>query len=364
MIGKMIFKAVVGSQSYGTSTSTSDVDYKGVYVQPIEDILSFRYKEQYEAGKDESYFEVKRFIQLLASANPTVLELLYSPDDCVLQKDPLFDLIIAQRDKFLTKKCLNSFGGYAVAQIKKAKGLDKKMNYEKHRVVRKDVLDFCHVFERGVAIPVKNWLKSENKKQEHCGLSSIDHVTGVYAMYYDHLAEMKSDNPRFEGDGYGYKGIVGENSNEVRLSSIPKYANRDAFLYFNKDGYSMHCKDFNEYQTWLKNRSVQRFTETKEHGQKIDGKNLLHCRRLLDMAMEIATTGTITVRRPNAEYLLSIRKGEVNLDELITQAESDLLALNDLFAASNLPEEVPQELLNDLLLEIRTKELNQLKGIV
>jgi hypothetical protein len=354
--GKMIFKAIVGSQSYGTSTPTSDVDYKGVYVQPNDDILSFRYKEQYEVGNDESYYEVKRFIQLLSSANPTVLELLYSPPECILHKDQLFDLIVSQRDKFLTKKCLNSFGGYAVAQIKKAKGLDKKMNYEKHRVERKDVLDFCYVLE-DKSMPLKKWLKDEGKMQEHCGLAKLDHMRDCYTLYYDHLAEMKSTNPRFEGGGYGYKGIAGEDSNEVRLSSIPKHAIKEAFFYFNKDGYSMHCKDYNEYVTWLQNRNVNRFTETKEHGQKIDGKNLLHCRRLLDMAAEIATGGTITVRRPNAEYLLQIRRGEVNLDALIEGAEEDLKKLDDLYEKSGLPEDVSEDFMNDLLLKIRKTDI-------
>lgn len=356
----MIFKAIVGSQSYGTATPESDTDYKGVYIQPIDDLISFRYKEQYEVGKDESYYEIRRFIQLLASANPTVLELLYSPPECVLQKDPVFDLLTNVRDKFLTKKCLNSFGGYAVAQIKKARGLDKKMNFEKGRIERKDVMDFCHILDNVNSIPLKVWLKKERKRQECCGLSSIDHFRQCYNLFYDHLAEMKSDNPRFEGSGYGYSGICGENSNEVRLSSIPKHAIKDAVMYFNKDAYSTHCKDFNQYTVWLENRNQQRFTETKEHGQKIDGKNLLHCRRLLDMAAEIATQKKITVKRPNADYLLKIRKGDVLLGELIDQAEKDLAALTPLFENSSLPEDVPEDFLNDLLLSIRKAPKNKI----
>ncbi len=167
MESKFIFRAIVGSQSYGTQTPTSDIDMKGVYMQSERELLSFGYKEQYEVGKDESYYEVRRFLQLLQSANPTVLELLYSPDDCILEKTPHFDLIINNRDKFLTQKCLMSFGGYAVAQIKKAKGLDKKMNWDKGKITRKDVLDFCYVLDETSfgTIPFKNYLKKENRKQ-------------------------------------------------------------------------------------------------------------------------------------------------------------------------------------------------------
>jgi len=121
MVEGLIFKAIVGSQSYGTSTPTSDVDYKGVYMQSVDELVGFGYKEQVDVGKDECYYEVRRFLQLLGSANPTVLELLYSPTDCILQSSPQFQLIVKHRDRFLTQKCLSSFGGYAVAQIKRQK---------------------------------------------------------------------------------------------------------------------------------------------------------------------------------------------------------------------------------------------------
>lgn len=350
-----IFKAIVGSQSYGTSTPTSDIDYKGVYIQDNDELVGFGYKEQIEVGKDETYYEVRRFLQLLKSANPTVLELLYSPDDCIIKKSPQFDLIVNKRDKFLTKKCFMSFGGYAVAQIKKAKGLDKKMNYEKDRVTRKDVLYFCHVLNSDSfgTIPIKDYLKKENKDQKYFGLSKLTHFRDCYSMFYDYLAEMKSTNPKFEGKGYGFKGIVGDKSNEVRLSDVPKFAIRDNILYFNKDGYSVHCKDYNDYEVWLKNRSTERFVDVKGHNQKIDGKNLLHCRRLLDMAIEIAIHGTISVKRPNSDYLLKIRRGEVELQSIIDKAEEDIKFLSEIYGKSNLPDDCEDSFVNDLLLEIR-----------
>ena len=351
----IIFKAIVGSQSYGTSTPTSDVDYKGVYMQSIDELIGFGYVQQIDVTKDECYYEVRRFLQLLQSGNPTVLELLYSPSDCIVTSSPHFELIVANRDKFITKKCLKSFGGYAVDQINKARGLDKKMNYEKDKITRKDVLDFCYVMaEDGFkTIPIKTWLKKEGLKQQHVGLSKLDHFRDCYSVFYDHIADMKSDNPRFEGGGFGYRGIIGEDSNEVRTSNIPRYAIKETTLYFNREEYSMHCMDYKDYETWLENRNTQRFVDVKSHNQKIDGKNVLHCRRLLDMAMEIAATGTVQVKRPNADYLLSIRRGEVNLEEIISQAEKDILVVYEAYKNSSLPDEVDSVFVNDLLLEIR-----------
>lgn len=354
---KEIFKTIVGSQAYGTDIKgISDIDHKGVYMQSIDDLISFNYKPQIEKSKDEVHYEIRRFIELLQSANPTVLELLFSPDDCIITKSPEFDLLIQNRDKFLTKKCLMSFGGYAVAQIKKARGLDKKMNWEKDKVTRKNVLDFCYVLtDKENTVGFDYWLQSMNFKEyfkegkllfseqpikyfkDNIGLAKVNNIPDLYSMY-----EMNSGG-----------GIVSEDSNDVQLRSIPKDAPFIAYLRFDKMGYSQHCKDYREYTEWLDNRNTQRYVDTQNHGQAIDGKNITHCRRLLDVAMEIATEKTINVRRPNREYLLSIRRGEVNLDSIIEQAEIDIKKLDELYANSGLPDDCSKEFCNELLLKIR-----------
>lgn len=345
----LIFKAIVGSQAYGTAIPTSDIDYKGIFLSDRKDLDGFTYKEQIEVGKDECYYEIKRFLQLAQTANPTILELLYSPEDCILTTGKQYELLLSHRHKFLTKQCANSFGGYAIAQIKKARGLDKKMNYEKSRIERKTPLDFCYIYEDGKTVPVIHWLKG--RKQENCGLAKLNHIKDCYALYYDYTQDYEPTN-RLSRD-YQYKGIIGEDSNEVRLSSIPKEATVEAMLYFNKDGYSMHCKDYREYQEWLENRNTQRYVDTTTHGQQIDGKNLMHCVRLLDMAMEIAVYGTIKVRRANAKELLRIRRGEVPLERILEESEEKIKDLDALFAKSSLTDEVNKDWVNELLLEIR-----------
>lgn len=352
MRGQQIFKAIVGSQAYGTNTPTSDIDYKGVYCQSEDALLGFGYSEQYEIGKDETHYEVRRFIQLLQTANPTVLELLYSPEDCIIEKHPVFELLILHRDKFLTKKCLNSFGGYAIQQIQKAKGLDKKMNWEGQRVERKTLLDFCHVYVEGKTYSLMEFMKKEDLDQEHCGLVKLDHFRDCYCIHYDYQFKYGAASNRIL-QPLGYKGMVGEDSNSLRVSEVPKYSMPVALMFWNKDAYTIHCRDYQQYQTWLANRNTQRYVETKNHNQKIDGKNLLHCRRLLDVAYEIATQKTINVRRPNKAYLLSIRKGECNLDDIISKAEEDIKLLDGAFANSGLPDDVDKPFCNELLLEIR-----------
>jgi hypothetical protein len=340
---KILFKAIVGSQAYGTNTQNSDIDYKGVYAQSVEELIGFNYKEQIEISKDECYYEVRRFLQLLQSANPTMVELLYMPNDCIIEKHKAFDLILENRDKFLTKKCLHSFGGYAFAQIKKAKGLDKKLNWEHEKITRKTPFDFCYAYQNGKTIPLLDFLKQNHFEENQCGLVALNHFKDCYALYYDFQNILS------------YRGIVSEKGNEVKLSAVPKDENAICIINFNKEGYSSHCRDFIEYETWLKNRNVQRYVDIQQHQQQIDGKNLLHCRRLLDMAIEIATEKTIHVRRANAQELLKIRRGKINLTEFMEKAELEIEQLTKLFEKSNLPDEVSSEFVNELLLEVRHK---------
>jgi len=137
-----LYLVIRGSHAYGTNIPTSDTDYSGVFVQNLDSILGMSYVEQINDDKNDIViYELRRFLELLAKNNPTILELLNTPEDCIIYKHPLFDKILDNRDSFLTKICANSFGGYARQQIGKAKGQNKKQNWEKDKVTRKDILN-------------------------------------------------------------------------------------------------------------------------------------------------------------------------------------------------------------------------------
>jgi len=360
-----LYLVIRGSHAYGTNIETSDTDFAGVFIQSVDDIFGFKYKEQINDDKNDTViYEVKRFLELLGSNNPTVLELLNTPEECILYKHPIFDMILNDRDNFLSKKCANSFGGYARQQIGKAKGQNKKQNWEKDKVTRKDLLDFCYVIEGEKTIPFKKskygdeykggfFHKLFGKKYDvrSFGLTNVPHAKDVYAVYYN-------ETPGF------YKGLVkvGDEdsvtpnygiSNQLRLSSIPKGEVSLCNIVYNKDGYSEHCKDYREYQEWLEKRNLQRWVDVTSHGQQIDGKNMMHCRRLVDMAREIAEGKGILVKRDNAQELLAIRRGEVDLQTLIDYVESEIKVIDQLFKDSDLPDSVDQNLINTLLVKIR-----------
>lgn len=336
---KLIYKCIVGSQAYGTNVEGSDVDIKGVYIQDEMEILTFGYKPQIELNKDETYYEVRRFIELLGSANPTVLEMLYSPEECILGSEPEWDILLQYRDEFVTKKCKHSFGGYAVQQIKKARGLNKKMNWDKREMVRKTPLDFCYVLWDAGTITLKDYLTKREMTQERCGLVAVDHAKDMYALYYSETIP--------------YKGVCGGESTSLRLSSIPKDEPFQCWVSYNQNGYEQHCREYKEYTTWLKERNTQRYVDIENHGQQIDGKNMLHCRRLIDTAIDIATGKGLVVRRENTKDLIAIRKGEVKLETILDEAERDLKFMDAAYETAELPAEMEPQRVQSILQEIR-----------
>ena len=349
----ILFDCVVGSQAYGTNIETSDTDIKGVYIQGKKKLLGmgFKYQEQVNKDKDATYYELRRFVELLASANPTMLEMLFVDRKFVLHSHEAFEILRENRQMFLTKQCLNSFGGYAIAQIKKAKGLNKKMNWEAQKVERKQPIDFCMIWQNGKSIPLTRFLRENNFNPKLCGLAGLDKMKDNYSLYYDYQAAY-GDTANVKIEPLGYRGINFEDSNSIILSNIPKEQDSIGIISYNKDGYSEHCKDYREYIKWLENRNTQRYVDT-QHRQQIDGKNLMHCMRLIDCGIEIAKTGNLTVFRPNREELLDIRYGKVDLNNIISEAEKKLAYMDELFKKSNLPDKVDLEKCHSLILSIR-----------
>jgi len=72
----ILFKTIVGSQSYGTNVEGSDIDYKGVFIQDPYDKYMNGYRDELTVNKDEKYFELEKFLLACSTGNPTLLELL------------------------------------------------------------------------------------------------------------------------------------------------------------------------------------------------------------------------------------------------------------------------------------------------
>lgn len=338
--GSIIFECISGSRAYGLATATSDTDIRGVFILPKEQYYSLNYIDQINnETNDIVYYELNKFASLCAKNNPNILELLNTPEDCILHKHPLFENF--KIEDFLSKLSYESFANYAFTQIKKARGLEKKIVNPMEKE-RKTVLDFCTIYSEGFTTDLNSFLEKFAMKQTFCGLTKLPHLRDSFNLFYD--------------ETMNYSGIIrSENSNDVSLSLVEKDTKPLAMLYFNRESYSSYCKKYKEYWEWVEKRNEARYESTISHGKNYDAKNLMHTFRLLNMAKEIAVDGELNVRRADREYLLDIKNGKFEYDDLVLEAENLKNELEELFSKSKLIEKPDLEKVNQLVYELRNE---------
>lgn len=337
--GWLIFETIAGSRAYGLDTAASDTDIRGVFVLPQEKLYGLEYIPQVSnESNDIVYYELKRFIELLSKNNPNIMELLAVPNNCILYRHDIMDMI--KPSFFISKLCEKTFANYAYTQIKKASGLEKKI-VNPMAEERKSVLDFCYIYHDQFTQPLLPFLAKNEWRQEDIGLTVVPHLRDCYHLFHSYERNR-------------YAGIIKkENANEVSLSSIPKGEQHTALLYFNKDGYSVYCKHYKEYWDWVAMRNEHRYNTTMNHGKKYDSKNMMHVFRLLHMAQEIAIEGKINARRNDRDFLLAIKDGKFEYDELVEKANVLKDSLTDHYLRSGLQDEPHFQQADHLLVNMR-----------
>lgn len=335
--GHIIFECISGSRAYGLDTPESDTDIRGVYILPKDKFYGFEYTGQINnETNDITYYELRKFIELCSKNNPNIIEMLHTPEDCILYKHPIFDEL--KQDLFLSKLCKKTFGNYAFAQIKKARGLNKKVVNPMAKE-RKTVLDFCYLYQNAKSIGLPKYLKQQGLDQSNFGLSQVPNIKNAFNVYLN--------------TEHVYHGIAREHANELCLSQIPKGEKPVGLLYFNLEGYSTYCKRYKEYWDWVSKRNEVRYQNNVANEKNYDAKNMMHTFRLLIMAEEIGQTGIIHVRRPDRAYLLDIKQGKFEYDDLVDLAEKKRNSLEEIYSKSNLPNQPDLLLLNQLLINLR-----------
>lgn len=141
----IILEGIVGSTAYGLDTENSDIDIKGIYMLPLEKILEVNFNQnkttKVHTDPDWSYHEIGKYMSLVASGNPSLIELLFL--DKYTSYTDVGNLLIQNRNLFLSKKAImNAYRGYAFQQVRKlstrtSQGLDGydsslKNRFEKH----------------------------------------------------------------------------------------------------------------------------------------------------------------------------------------------------------------------------------------
>ena len=136
-----IFECVAGSQAYGLATPTSDQDFRGFCIPPIEYFygpVKFEQKDgSWEDGADRAIWNITKGVEMMLNGNPNCIELLWMSEDCIVKNSIWWKRIQGLRSSFLSQRIKSSYAGYADAQWKRmAKDFESpyKPKYASHLI--------------------------------------------------------------------------------------------------------------------------------------------------------------------------------------------------------------------------------------
>ena len=262
-LGKnIILLGLGGSHAYGMDKKDSDLDVRSIALNSKSEILLGKDFEQVvDTDTDTTVYSFNKMIELLKSNNPNTCEILGLEDWQYLYLHPIGQELINNRKMFLSKICIQSFGGYANSQLRrlenKAARLTDQSKNELH--IYKSICNATHDFRR---------------------------------RYY----------PYNDGD---VKLYIDESDRDDYMTEI--FMDMDLKHYPLRDW----CGMWNEMKTVV--TSYKKFGKRNEKAISHDklGKHSAHLIRLFMMAIDILEKEEIiTYRKDEHDLLMSIRNGE------------------------------------------------------
>lgn len=295
-----VYLALSGSRAYGTFHSGSDFDYKGIIIPPtrIDSGFLHKFEQVYNLdgyGKDSVAYDIRKFIRLLATCNPNMIETLFVEEDKIVINSKYGKKLRENRNLFLSKKVRYSFGNYAKSQMNRMKLHKGYADKEREGV---EVVPPSRV-EMG--LPIRP-------------LYTKDVLNSIITMPHDLLKESEKE-----------------------------YVEKERLYHLEKSKYD-------KYISWKEERNEARAELEMKFGY--DTKHAMHLIRLLTMCEEILRCNEVIVTRPDASMLIDIRNGLWTYEDLMKLAEQKNEEIEEAAAKTTLPDEPDMEKLNDLCVEI------------
>jgi len=148
---RVIMLGLGGSLAYGTNVETSDIDLRGVALDRPEALLGFDQFEQLQVQEPDSViYSFRKIVKLLLSCNPNCVEMLGLKPEHYLYIDDIGRELLANRSLFLSKRAIQTFGGFADAQLRRlqnALARDRMPQEEKEKHVLNSLRNAMHFVE-------------------------------------------------------------------------------------------------------------------------------------------------------------------------------------------------------------------------
>jgi predicted nucleotidyltransferase len=327
----ILFECFAGSRAYGTTVAGSDEDIRGIFAVAASAylVLSRPPDQLSDERGNVVYYSLRRVIELLSQANPNVLELLFMPDDCIRKSSPEMAMLVANRNLFISKQCADTHAGYAMSQIKRAKGQNKWINNPQPEAAPSKE-DFCFVIPKNPetdsppARPIPLRTIGWNLNEYHA--ARLEHSRDTYRLY------------RY---GERSKGVF--RGDVLVCESIPEEDEPTHFaglLLYKEQGWQQALVDHKNYWAWRRDRNDARWQQQERGELDFDSKNMMHTVRLLLSGKSLMERGEPIVRFSGDELalLMSIREGKMRFEEIMSLSNSIISDCERLKAAARLPE--------------------------
>lgn len=262
----IIYLTLSGSHAYGTNKQGSDVDLRGVMLEPARSLYGLGSFEQFEDRQtDTVIYGLKKFIGLCVNANPNALELLGTDEASIAVITQEGRMLREQAELFLSRKVIQSFGSYASAQLRR---LSNALCHDRYDQAEQ---------EEHLASVLEGQIEHFNRTYTPMGEDAL------------HIHLSQEDPPRLlcqvQLAGYplrDFAGIYGEMANVLKTYGKLNHRNRkkdDAHLYKHAmhlirllitgkdilDGYGIRTRRTQEHQLLMNIRSGRHtFAEVME----------------------------------------------------------------------------------------------------
>jgi hypothetical protein len=278
----IVLETVVGSHAWGLADERSDVDRRGAFAVPWSWTagLGAAPEELVTADSSATYWEAGKLVRQALRADPNTLETLFVPGARAL--DEMGEWILAEREAFVSAGIYGSFARYALSQLKK---LRQSSRLAEHRAL------------------VLSWLRTEPAP-------GLDEVARRLAT----AAHVEAPSP-------------------ADAELLAKEHVKQLYRSMRDQGLLPSC-DFDALVAYARAGG-----DPPEVARELRPKNAYNLLRLLATALSWLETGTPTFRveDPFRSRLAQIKRGDVPLHEVITEAEALAPALEAARHSTPLP---------------------------
>ncbi len=313
-----------GSHLYGTTTPSSDLDFKSVYIPSARDILlqsvkgsinKSRKKAEKEKNlpgeiEEESY-SLQKYLELASQGQTVALDILFAPEWSMIEPPTAeWREVLNNRTRLLSTKSA-VFISYCQKQAAKYGIKGSRVAAARIALRVLNALVYLHG-----STPKLGQFESEiagaSSCNEHMTMTDISLPNGTTVRHWDVCGRKMPFTASIK------------NARDVTQRLVDEYGQRAL---------------------------------AAETNQGIDWKALSHAVRVGTQAIELLQTGNITFPLPNAAHVLAIKTGQLSYQEVSAEIEQLLAAIETEAQTSALPAEPDREWMTDFIVQTYRAEV-------